>query len=89
MAVLHARGRLGVNEVFQHRSIIGSTFDCHIRGTTKVGEYEAVLPTVKGSAWITGYKQMLLDASDPFPQGDMVTKRCLATLLQNLQTDAN
>ncbi|KAL4798405.1 proline racemase [Aspergillus venezuelensis] len=69
MAVLHARGQLGVNEVFQHRSIIGSTFDCHIRGTTKVGDYEAVLPTVKGSAWITGYKQMVLDSTDPFPLG--------------------
>ncbi|BCS17395.1 proline racemase family protein [Aspergillus puulaauensis] len=69
MAVLHARAQLGVGEVFEHRSIIGSTFDCHIRGTTRVGDYEAVHPTVKGSAWITGYKQMLLDASDPFPQG--------------------
>ncbi|KAL4923680.1 proline racemase family protein [Aspergillus undulatus] len=69
MAVLHARGQLGVGEVFQHRSIIGSTFDCHIRGTTKVGDYDAVLPTVKGSAWITGYKQMVLDSTDPFPLG--------------------
>ncbi|KAF9890414.1 hypothetical protein FE257_006082 [Aspergillus nanangensis] len=69
MAVLHARGQLPVGEVFDHRSIIGSSFKCHIRGTTKVGPYDAVLPTVKGSAWITGYKQMILDATDPFPQG--------------------
>ncbi|KAL4914506.1 proline racemase [Aspergillus aurantiobrunneus] len=69
MAVLHARGQLAVGEVFQHRSIIGSTFDCHIRGTAKVGDYEAVLPSVKGSAWITGYKQMVLDSTDPFPLG--------------------
>ncbi|KAL4880575.1 proline racemase [Aspergillus karnatakaensis] len=69
MAVLHARGELAVDEVFEHRSIIGSTFDCHIRGTTKVGEYDAVLPTVKGSAWITSYKQVVLDSTDPFPLG--------------------
>lgn len=69
MAVLHAREQLGVGEVFQHRSIIGSTFDCQIRGTTKVGDYDAVLPVVKGSAWITGYKQMILDTTDPFPLG--------------------
>lgn len=69
MAVLHARGQLKVGEKFKHRSIIGSTFECHVRGTTKVGDYEAVLPTVKGSAWITGYKQMILDAADPFPLG--------------------
>ncbi|BCS03308.1 proline racemase family protein [Aspergillus luchuensis] len=33
MAVLHARGQLAVGERFQHHSIIGSTFECHIRGT--------------------------------------------------------
>ncbi|KAI9929633.1 hypothetical protein ASPWEDRAFT_156187 [Aspergillus wentii DTO 134E9] len=69
MAVLHARGQLQVGESFDHHSIIGSTFTCHIRGTTKVGEFDAVLPTVKGSAWITGFKQMVLDPSDPFPTG--------------------
>ncbi|GAD94392.1 proline racemase A precursor, putative [Paecilomyces variotii No. 5] len=69
MAVLHARGQLEVGEKFQHRSIIGSSFECHIRGTTKVGEYDAVLPNVKGSAWITGYKQTFLDSTDLFPLG--------------------
>ncbi|PIG84255.1 proline racemase A precursor [Aspergillus arachidicola] len=69
MAVLHARGELQVGESFVHQSIIGSTFTCHIRGTTTVGHYDAVLPTVKGSAWITGFKQMVLDPSDPFPAG--------------------
>ncbi|KAJ9270787.1 hypothetical protein DTO212C5_3012 [Paecilomyces variotii] len=69
MAILHARGQLEVGEKFQHRSIIGSSFECHIRGTTKVGEYDAILPSVKGSAWITGYKQMFLHSTDPFPLG--------------------
>ncbi len=69
MAVLHARGQLAVGETFIHKSIIGSEFVNHIRGTTKVGEYDAVLPTVKGRGWITGYKQVVLDPTDPFPQG--------------------
>lgn len=69
MAVLHARGELAVGETFVHRSIIDSEFVNHIRGTTKVGEYEAVLPTVRGRAWITGYKQVVLDKEDPWPRG--------------------
>lgn len=69
MAVLHARGQLRVGEKFTHRSIIGSTFQCHIRGTHKLGPYDAILPTVKGSAWINSFKQMVLDASDPWPVG--------------------
>ncbi|KAJ9252115.1 hypothetical protein DTO207G8_4948 [Paecilomyces variotii] len=69
VVVAPGRGQLEVGEKFQHRSIIGSSFECHIRGTTKVGEYDAILPSVKGSAWITGYKQMFLDSTDPFPLG--------------------
>ncbi|KAF2150555.1 proline racemase [Myriangium duriaei CBS 260.36] len=69
LAVLHARGQLQVGETFKHRSIIDTELVCHIRGTTKVGNYDAVLPTVKGRAWITSYKQVVLDPTDPFPTG--------------------
>jgi proline racemase len=69
MAVLHAKGLLQVEQKFTHRSIIGTEFQCSILGTTKVGEYEAILPRVKGRAWVTGYRQVLLDAGDPFPVG--------------------
>jgi proline racemase len=69
MAVLHARGQLQVGEIFKHRSIIGTEFTSHIRGITKVGSYQAVLPTVSGRAWITSFKQIVLDSSDPFPEG--------------------
>lgn len=69
LAVLHARGQLDVQEKFLHQSIIGSSFACHIRGTTKVEGFDAIMPTIKGSAWITGFKQMVLDPSDPYPMG--------------------
>lgn len=35
----------------------------------KFGEYDAVLPTVRGSAWINTFKQMVLDPTDPWPVG--------------------
>ena len=69
MAVLHARGELKEGETFKHHSIIGTKFVCQIRGTTKVGEYSAVLPRAKGRAWLTGHRQSMLDSTDPFPQG--------------------
>lgn len=69
LAILHARGQLRVGERFIHKSIIGTEFECHIRGTTKVGDYDAVLPTIKGRAWITSFKQVVLDSTDPFPEG--------------------
>jgi proline racemase len=69
MAVLHARGQLKVKQTFKHKSIIGTEFVCQILGTTKVGQYEAVLPRVKGRAWLTGFRQATLDPTDPFPYG--------------------
>ena len=69
MAVLHKRGLLAENEPFYHTSVIGTEFIGHIRGTAKVGEYDAVIPSVKGSAWITAFKQVLLHPTDPFPEG--------------------
>lgn len=78
MAVLHARGQLAVGETFKHRSIIGTEFICEIRGTTKVGDFDAILPRVKGRAWLTGYRQSMLDSSDPFPHGYRVGDQWLA-----------
>lgn len=69
LAVLHARGQIKEGEIFKHRSILGTEFISRIRGTASVGKYPAVLPTVKGRAWITSFKQVVLDSTDPFPEG--------------------
>jgi proline racemase len=69
MAVLHAKGLLKVGEMIKFQSIIGTRFICHIRGLTKVGDKDAVLPTIQGRGWITSYKQIVLDPSDPFQTG--------------------
>jgi proline racemase len=34
-----------------------------------VGPFDAVVPTVKGSAYIMGIQQFLLDPEDPFQKG--------------------
>jgi proline racemase len=69
LAQLHARGLLDVGEKFVHESVIGTTFESSIVDTTKVGEYDAVVPAVAGQAWITGVYQMGMDPTDPFPRG--------------------
>lgn len=69
LAVLHARGELAEGEPLYHRSVIGTEFIGKVEGTTKVGDYPAVYPSVTGNAWITSFKQVVLDATDPFPEG--------------------
>jgi proline racemase len=69
MATLYAKGKLALNEDFIHEGILGTTFTGRLIRETKVGPYRAVVPTISGRAWITGFAQYVLDADDPFPQG--------------------
>lgn len=69
MAVLKARGRLGVGDRFIGRSIIDSRFDCRIERDTMVGDKPAIIPSITGRAWVTGMRQEMLDPSDPWPGG--------------------
>ncbi len=72
MAVLHAKGQLGLNTDFVHESIMGTTFTGRLVGETTVGPYKAVIPTITGQAWITGIAQYVVDPSDPFQEGFIV-----------------
>ena len=69
MAVLHAKGELGLNEDFVHESVIGTLFTGRLIRETKVGDYRAVVPTLSGRAWITGFANYVVDPDDPFPDG--------------------
>lgn len=64
-----ARGELKVGESFVHESIIGSLFVGRVESATKVGPYEAIVPSIAGQAWITGYNTIFLDDRDPFVKG--------------------
>ena len=69
MAMLHARGALALGQEFAHESILGGLFRGRLVGETSVGDYAAVLPTIEGSACISGFQEFLLDERDPFPEG--------------------
>ena len=69
MAVLHAKGQLGLEEDFCHESVLGTLFTGRLLRETKVGDYDAVVPTLSGRAWITGFADYVVDADDPFPEG--------------------
>jgi proline racemase len=69
MAVLHARGELGLHEDFVHEGILGTHFVGRLVEETTVGDRPAVVPTIGGRAWITGRAEYVLDETDPFPEG--------------------
>jgi len=69
MASLFEKNMLDVDTVFIHEGILGTTFTGRLVRKTKVGDYDAVVPTITGRAWITGFAQYVVDANDPFPEG--------------------
>src|SRR5947209_636704 len=73
MAALHARGAMRVGDSITHASVIGSTFAGRIVSETTVGDRPAIVPAIRGSAWITGTSQVFVDPTDPFPEGYLLS----------------
>ena len=69
LAILHARGELGVGAPFTHRSIVDSVFRAGVSGTTEVAGVPAVDTWVEGSAYRTGEHAFVLDPRDALGDG--------------------
>ena len=69
MAVLDAMGLLVSDHRFVHESIVGTLFRGTVRRRTVVGDHEAIVPVIEGSAWITGEHLFLIDDDDPLKEG--------------------
>ena len=70
MAMLEARGKIKMGQTIQSEGLLGSgTFEGCLVRETKLGDHQAVVPTVKGTANIIGYAKWLLDPNDPVSKG--------------------
>lgn len=68
-----AKGKLNQGEEFVHESIIGSKFIGRIEGKAKVGDFDAVIPSVEGWARVYGYNTITIDPQDdPYAFGFQV-----------------
>ena len=72
IAQMHARGVMKQGDVLINESWIGSHFEGRIVGTSKVGDFEAIIPAITGRAWVMGEATWMLDPNDPFPNGFIV-----------------
>jgi len=69
MAVLAEMGVLMDDAPFVHESIVGTTFTGRVVGRKQVGEREAIVPSIEGSAWVTGEHAFHIDGDDPLKAG--------------------
>ena len=73
MAQRYFRGEQQLGEDFVHESFLGPPFvgrlveECELAPGVR-----AVVPTIRGRAWISGYSQFVLDPDDPFPAGFLI-----------------
>lgn len=74
MAMRYGKGLQKLNEEFVSESIIGSKFYGNLVEETQVGNLTAVVPTIRGSAYISGFQDFILDENDPFQTGFYVGK---------------
>lgn len=68
-AQLFLRGKLAIGQPLINGSIVGSSFEVRITDSVKVGDLDATLTEVTGTAHIMGTNQWVLEDSDPFPTG--------------------
>lgn len=80
LACLAADGKLAAGAVWKQESIVGSVFEGQFQLADDGALNEAglkhdsgmgpvIIPTITGSAWITGDLSLLLDSDDPFRAG--------------------
>jgi len=68
-AIHYTRGEIKKNEFFTVESILGTCFTTRVVKTTVLGSYPAIIPEVKGKAFITGRHEFLIDPKDTLKQG--------------------
>ena len=73
MAVLQARGLMGVGDRLIHESIIGSRFIGEILAVDSRDGRTTITPQITGRAWITGQHSYFLDPEDPWQSGYMLS----------------
>jgi|SRR5450755_81688 len=74
LALHYAKGEITDGQSIFIESILGarSAFSGRVVGPTRVGPYEAIVPEVSGSAFITGRHEFILDPRDELGRGFIV-----------------
>ena len=72
MAQWAAKGKLQKGQEFIHESIIGSQFIGRVEDNVKLGNFDAIIPSIEGWAKIYGQNTITIDDDDPYAFGFQV-----------------
>ena len=69
LAIHYAHNEIGIGEQITIESIIGTKFDGKIIESTRFGSFDAIIPEITGSAFITGKHEFYIDPEDQIRGG--------------------
>jgi 4-hydroxyproline epimerase len=69
LAQLVAKGQLEIGKPFVHESIIGTCFTGIALERARIGDRDAIVPSVEGWAHVTGHNTIFVDERDPLRHG--------------------
>ena len=53
--------------------LLAQGLTAQFKESTRISNTEAIIPTIRGRAWITGTHQLMCDPDDPWPSGYRLT----------------
>jgi proline racemase len=69
MTILIKRGLMREDEAITSEGITGSLFGGRMLSRSKVGSFDAWVPEISGTAFVTGFHQFVLDPDDSLAHG--------------------
>ncbi len=66
---LFTLGKLKAHDEYINESFLGTRFVGRVLRPAMVGSYEGAVPEIRGTAFITGMHQFMLDSGDPLSEG--------------------
>ena len=74
MALLAAKGKLAPGDTFLHEGITGSLFKGSVTKGPKVGDFDTVLPIIRGKSWVTGFNFLVRQPKDDVGSGFLLKR---------------
>jgi proline racemase len=69
LAALHAAGEVSIGQDVVNAGITGESFVSRVEGRTTLGSHQAVITSIEGSGYVTGYHTFVVDDRDPLGDG--------------------
>jgi len=72
MTLLHHQGKINPGDTFTNTSPLGTTFQGRIVEERRLGDTPAIVAEIRGSAYVTGVHEFIVDPRDPFQEGYLI-----------------